>query len=119
MPRLATHDSIDALVRETTRDAVRRAAQDITRTIAELAAAELTARLAAGVPVAPSRRGAGRRGRRPARGELVRWAADRSARRVPTFVIELTGLDTKKKIVGRYGDGAAFEKGKPAPKPKG
>jgi hypothetical protein len=38
---------------------------------------------------------------------------------VPTFVIELTaGLDTKKKIVAKYGDGAVFEKGKPAPKTK-
>ena len=25
------------------------------------------------------------------------------------------GLDTKKKIVARYGDGAAFERGKPLP----
>ncbi|MGC3998458.1 MAG: hypothetical protein QM767_13720 [Anaeromyxobacter sp.] len=58
-------------------------------------------------------------GRRSARAELTRWAADRRARRVPTFVIELTGLDTKKAIVARYGDGATFEKGKPAPKAKG
>jgi len=44
--------------------------------------------------------------------------ADNRARRVPTFVIEATGLDTKKKIVARFGPNASFEKGKPLPKPK-
>jgi hypothetical protein len=66
--------------------------------------------------------GRGRRGaparRRPPRTEINRWVADNRARRVPTFVIELTGLDTKKKIVAKYGVNAAFEKGKPLPKPK-
>jgi hypothetical protein len=55
-----------------------------------------------------------RRRRRPT-AEMTRWVADRRARRVPTFVIEATGLDTKKKIVARYGENAAFEKGKPLP----
>ncbi len=33
------------------------------------------------------------------------------------FVIEMTGgLDTKKKIVAKFGDNAAFEKGRPLPK---
>ena len=54
-----------------------------------------------------------RRQRSPA--EMTRWVADRRARRVPTFVIEATGLDTKKKIVARYGENAAFEKDKPLP----
>ena len=119
MPRLARTDSIDAAVREAMKDAVQLAAQDIARTIAELAAAELAARLEAGVAGASGRRGGGRRARRSAAGEMTRWVADRRARRVPTFVIELTGLDTKKQVVARYGEGAAFEKGKPAPKPKG
>jgi len=45
--------------------------------------------------------------------------ADRNARRVPNFVIEMTGgLDTKKEIVAKYGENVAFEKGKSAPKPK-
>jgi hypothetical protein len=35
---------------------------------------------------------------------------------VPTFVIEATGLDTKKKIVAKFGAGAAFERGKPVPR---
>jgi hypothetical protein len=46
---------------------------------------------------------------------LTRWVADRRARRVPTFVIEMTGLDTKKKIVAKFGADAAFTKGKPLP----
>ena len=48
---------------------------------------------------------------------IARWVPDIHARRVPTFVIEMTGLDTKKAIVARYGDSAVFELGKPAPKP--
>jgi hypothetical protein len=48
--------------------------------------------------------------------DLSKWAADRRARRVPNFVIEATGLDTKKKIVAKYGENAVFEKGKPLPK---
>jgi hypothetical protein len=53
----------------------------------------------------------------PARraGEITRWVADNRARRVPTFVIEATGLDTKKKVVARYGPNAAFAKGEPLP----
>jgi hypothetical protein len=49
---------------------------------------------------------------------MTRWVADNRARRVPKFVIEATGLDTKKKIVARYGEDAAFEKGKPPPAAK-
>jgi hypothetical protein len=33
-------------------------------------------------------------------------------------VIEATRLDTKKKIVARFGENAAFEKGKPLPTSK-
>jgi hypothetical protein len=119
MPRQARTSPVDAVVRGAVQDAVQRAAQDIARVIAELAAAELTARLEAGVAGASPRNGRRRHAQRPARGEMTRWVADRRARRVPTFVIELTGLDTKKLIVARYGDGAAFEKGKPAPRAKG
>lgn len=53
---------------------------------------------------------------RQRRAPIAKWTADKRARRVPNFVIELTkGIDTKKKIVALYGDGAVFEKGKPAP----
>jgi hypothetical protein len=48
-------------------------------------------------------------------GEITRWVADSRARRVPTFVIDATGLDTKKKIVAKYDVNAAFEKGKSLP----
>ena len=48
---------------------------------------------------------------------MTRWVADRRARRVPNFVIDLTGLKTKKQIVARYGADVAFEKGKATPKP--
>ena len=51
---------------------------------------------------------------RPA--DITKWVADSRARRVPNFVIELTGLDTKKKIVAKFGANTAFEKGKPLPK---
>lgn len=36
------------------------------------------------------------------------WTADNRARRVPNWVIEKTGLDTKKAIVSKYGEGAHF-----------
>lgn len=124
MPRRSSA-SLDALLREAMADAAGSAAQDIARAIAGLVAEAIAVRLEA--DAAGSRRGgparSGRtssaRTRRPPRRELTRWAADRRARRVPTFVIELTGLDTKKKIVARYGEGATFEQGKPAPRARG
>src|SRR3990172_7300921 len=67
-----------------------------------------------------SHRGYGGRARRPSRrSEITRWIADRRARRVPKFVIEMTGgLDTKKKIVAKYGEDVVFERGKPLPRTK-
>jgi hypothetical protein len=53
--------------------------------------------------------------RHRARGEIVRWSADAQARRVPTFVIEQTGIFTKAGIIEKYGENATFEKGKPRP----
>ena len=64
------------------------------------------------------RKGRGAPGRGAPRAELDKWVADRRARRVPNFVIEQTGLKTKKQIIAKFGDNAAFEKGKPAPKAK-
>jgi hypothetical protein len=46
---------------------------------------------------------------------MTRCLANARACRVPNFVKEMTGLDRKKKIVAKYGENAAFEKGKPAP----
>ena len=95
-------------------DAVSRAMRTILpamqRRIGEMAAKELDGKLA----VKGRRKGARRA--RARKVEITRWVADRRARRVPTFVIELTsGLDTKKKVVAKYGENAAFEKGKPLP----
>ncbi len=116
MPRPAATPSIDALVRDALDGVVKRASVAIARTLAQLAAERLEAELANEV----ARVGRGRAPRRgqSARGELSRWAADRRARRVPNFVIDMTGLKTKKQIVAKYGDGVVFEKGRPAPRPK-
>jgi hypothetical protein len=111
MPRTT---SIDAILRDAAEKVVARVSTAIARQVGDLVQERLQEELAAG---AAPRRGAGRR-RRP-RGELTKWVADVRARRVPNFVIQLTGLDTKKKIVAKYGANAAFEAGKPAPKPKG
>lgn len=53
---------------------------------------------------------------KPTRGEITRWVADARARKVPTFVIEQTGIRTKAGIIAKYGERAAFEKGKPCPR---
>ena len=124
MARTPAPNSIDAVVLEAMEGVVARAAKSIAKAIARLAAERLEAELSAGVAAATA--GRGRRGGRAARGarpirqrsEISRWAADRRARRVPNFVIEMTGLKTKKAIVAKFGDGVVFEKGKSAPKVK-
>jgi hypothetical protein len=75
--------------------------------------AAVDARIRAELATGSSRSRPGRASRRA--GEITRWVADNRARRVPNFVIEATGLDTKKKIVAKYGTNAAFAKGKPLP----
>ncbi len=117
MPRPTSPPSIDALVRDALDGVVKRASLAIARTLALLTAERLEAQLAN--EVARSGRGRAPRRGRPARGQLSRWAADRRARRVPNFVIDMTGLKTKKQIVAKYGHGVVFEKGKPPPKAKG
>jgi hypothetical protein len=85
-----------------------------------MAAARLDRELQNGI-ARGGRRGATVRATRGARrrADITRWVADRRARRVPKFVIEMTnGLDTKKKIVAKFGNDAVFEKGKPLPKTK-
>jgi hypothetical protein len=108
--------SVEQIISDAVQGIVARTAESIQRAIGKIVATQVKA-------VAPANRTArraaparGRRGR-PARGEITKWVADNRARRVPTFVIEMTGgLDTKKKIVAKFGDGATFEKGKPLPK---
>ncbi len=110
MARPPRPQSVDAILRETVDHVVERLSGVITRQVAVLVQQGIREGLAGRAPRrAPPRR---------PRGEITRWVADTRARRVPTFVIEATGLDTKKKIVARYGEGAAFEKGKPLPKSK-
>jgi hypothetical protein len=124
MARNAAPDSIDAVILSAMEGVVARTSKLIAKAIARLAADRLEAELAAGVAAATP--GRGRRGGRGVRlraatrqrSEITRWAADRRARRVPNFVIDMTGLKTKKAIVAKYGDGVVFEKGKAAPKAK-
>jgi hypothetical protein len=106
--------SVDAAVLDAIEPVVTRAAQSIGAMIAKMMAAQVEAEVRDRVQATQRRRGAG--SKRRARAEITRWTADRRARRVPTFVIEMTGgLDTKKKIVAKFGDNAVFEKGKPLP----
>lgn len=85
-------------------------AKNLSRRLAELLAAKQDKE-------AGRRGGRGAKGGAPRRrGEVTRWVADRRARRVPNFVIEVTGLKTKRAILAKYGDGAAFQKGRPPPK---
>ncbi|MFY3746713.1 hypothetical protein ACOQFB_22625 [Anaeromyxobacter sp. Red801] len=109
MPRPARETSIDAIIRETADRVVERISAAIARQVGELVQDGIQREMAAGRagrPVRTSRR----------RVEITRWVADARARRVPNFVIQATGLDTKKKIVARFGENAAFEKGKPLPR---
>ncbi len=116
MPRSAATPPMDALVRDAMEGVVQRASVQIARAVAQMAADRLEVELERRVARA-AKGGRGVRGARP-RAQLTRWAADRRARRVPNFVIEMTGLKTKKQIVAKYGEGVVFEQGKPAPKPK-
>ncbi len=109
--RAATH--MQSVIEEAVARVVARLANSINRAVADRVAEEMKRR-----PVGNLRRAQSRAGRRARGAEITRWVADRRARRVPLFVIELTGgLDTKKKIVAKYGENVVFEKGKPAPKP--
>jgi hypothetical protein len=105
--------SIDQNISDAVAPVLARAADAIARAVADQVAAQLK------VAKDLRRKGRANAGRARSREELTKWVADKRARRVPTFVIELTGgLDTKRKIVAKYGEGAVFEKGKPLPKPR-
>jgi hypothetical protein len=114
MPRPPRSSSLDSLIRDAAADVVARITPVLAKQFSELVKDGVSRELSNGVRL----RGGGTP-RRARRGDITRWVADNRARRVPNFVIEATGLDTKKKIVAKYGSGAAFEKGKPSPKPKG
>jgi hypothetical protein len=102
---------IDQILRNTAETVVSRISSAISRRVGQLVEEGLRRELARGRSL-PRGRGSRRRN------EITRWVADNRARRVPTFVIEATGLDTKKRIVAKYGEGAGFERGKPLPRPK-
>ena len=114
MPRPARTSSLDALIREAAAEVVARITPALAKQFSDLVKDGVSKELASGVRV----RGVAASPRRARRGDITKWVADNRARRVPNFVIEATGLDTKKKIVAKYGAGAAFEKGKPNPKAK-
>ncbi len=106
--------SVEDILRDAVAEAMARAAPALQRRIAAFAAEELEKAVA--LDARSPRARAPARQPRPRGEALTRWVADRNARRVPKFVIEATGLDTKKKIVARYGE-VPFERGKPLPKP--
>ena len=112
-----TLSSVDEMLREAVAAAMARVAPELQRRIAAFAAEELEKTLAAKEALKLRRRDTSPRKPRPRGDALTRRVADRNARRVPKFVIETTGLDTKKKIVARFGKDAVFERGKPTPKP--
>jgi hypothetical protein len=112
-----SRNSIDDVVRSAMAKVMKRASAQIARAMAEVAARQIDQEIAQALSKGRGRGRAGRPARRA--GEITRWAADRRARRVPKFVIQMTnGLDTKKKIIARFGEGATFEKGKPLPRAK-
>jgi hypothetical protein len=111
MPRIRTGVSLDEIIRAATAPVVVRASNVIARAVANMVAEELEEHLRKAAP----RRRRRAAGRSRSRKELTKWVADRRARRVPNFAIEMTGLDTKKKIVAKYGENAEFVKGRPLP----
>jgi hypothetical protein len=109
MPRAAAAASMDEFIRAALAPVIARASKTIALVVAQLAATRIEEEL-----TKPRGRKA-REGRARGRNEIARWVADRRARRVPLFVIEATGLSTKRQIVAKYGEDAAFDKGKPLP----
>jgi hypothetical protein len=120
MARRSRRASAEDIILQAVESVVERASAGISRAISDILAVRIDEELRAHVARAVGKAGKGgaRRARGASRAEIARWVADRRARRVPNFVIEQTGLKTKKEIVKKYGDGATFEKGKPAPKAK-
>jgi hypothetical protein len=102
--------SIQEIIEQAAAAAVARMSARIQRAVQLEAAEAIRAEVAKARRDTRVRAGRGRRAP-----EMTRWAADRRARRVPNFVIEMTGLDTKKKIVAKFGVGVEFVKGKPLP----
>jgi hypothetical protein len=114
MPRVAKSESIADVIGAAVETVADRMLAVINRHIERSVAAQVGAAMRKkGVRTARGARPASR----PVRVEITRWVPDRRARRVPNFVIEATGLKTKKQIVAKFGENVTFEKGKPTPKP--
>jgi hypothetical protein len=118
MRRATKAATISDIIQQAVASVVSRASKAIEEAISAAVAQRLRAEPRRSVTRVPARRERPVRRGRPARTEITKWVADRRARRLPTFVIEATGLDTKKKIVARYGPNASFTKGKPLPAAK-
>lgn len=122
MPRRSSRPSAAEVILQAVESVAERASAAISRAIADILAAridqDLKANTAKAVGRGRKRRGRTARAKAESRAELRKWVADRRARRVPTFVIEQTGLKTKKQIVAKFGADAPFEKGKALPKAK-
>ena len=120
MPRRSSRASAEEIILQAVDSVVERASAGIARAISDILASRIDQELKAQVARAmgKGRKGSAPKGRSAPRAELEKWVADRRARRVPNFVIEQTGLKTKKQIVQKFGDNATFEKGKPVPKAK-
>lgn len=101
-------DSLDDIVKDAIEGLVQRTAAALAKAIAAAVAARLEVELKNGTGKAPRGRAATGKAVRP-RTELTKWVADKRARRV-------TGLKTRKAVVAKFGENAAFAKGKPAPK---
>ncbi len=118
MPRNSAATSLDEIIRSAVQPVIQRTSGAIAKAVAAMVAEQLDSELQRGVKGGRGRRGYPSIARRRRQAEMTKWVADRRARRVPKFVIKATGLDTKKKIVAKYGENAAFEIGKPLPKTK-
>jgi hypothetical protein len=117
MPNEKLQADIQRLAREFTAEVTRLVARAIVDEVERaLAGSEGTRRSARREDDGPAAVSAARPRRVQAR-QIERWVPDRRARRVPKFVIEATGLGTKREIVDRFGQHAIFEKGQPAPPP--
>jgi hypothetical protein len=115
MRRSTSAVEIGDIIKEVVAVVVTRTSRAINEAISAAVQQQLHVQMKGSRPEKPVRRRRSLRRSRSARRELTRWVADRRARRVPTFVIEATGLAIKKQIVEKYGAIAVFEKGKPTP----
>jgi hypothetical protein len=118
MPRTSSDVDLNDVFRKALAPVLERASAAISRTLAEMVEERISGQLARAANRGPQRGGRGAAARRARNVEMTKWTADRRARRVPNFVIEATGLDTKKKIVAKFGEGVTFERGRPLPPPK-